>query len=527
VWESVLNSMLAAFADFLAELLFEWAKGELIKAITSDTESAFSGIDWSGLGSTSGNLFAGAFWGVFAGLAIFIVSGLLEGLFGGDDTIGPLEWLKKFEAGEILFTDEQLMELKTRVAESFGSGLEEAWSNSSETMGRELEGLFETAGLEKFFIGYANDTVDTLEERFSDLDLTEAGMDLIESFLQAMESAGGLTGKFAQDLGIDEWSLNVIATLDDASFGDQLAALGLVASATGWDSEVTLDFITKFTGNEFVDLEDKLNMLGFVVSSTGWESTATITFITSLIEEGVGWADLEEALILFGADEETTRTFRLKFIQEAGEISLDWDALSNMLLGVGLDPDVLLTIQTAFQSADNRMTWEQLIDMLETMGISEEIINQLFGEINPDEILTNLADDGVGPSTALESLVDDGIGPSSRLDDIYRNGIDVDVNYSSTESFHSGGMLKKTGFFIGHEGEGVLSQRGMAALGALNSGGSLGGDGGVVVVEPNIQVSIGNKEIDDYVVKHTDATIVARNRRKVRPNRRMIMAAAA
>ncbi|KKL28047.1 hypothetical protein LCGC14_2379050, partial [marine sediment metagenome] len=217
---------------------------------------------------------------------------------------------------------------------------------------------------------------------------------------------------------------------------------------------------------------------------------------------------------------------RLKFIQEAGEISLDWDALSNMLLGVGLDPDVLLTIQTAFQSADNRMTWEQLIDMLETMGISEEIINQLFGEINPDEILTDLAGDGVGPSTALESLVDDGIGPSSRLDDIYRNGIDVNVNYSSTPSFHSGGMLKKTGFFIGHEGEGVLSQRGMAALGALNSGGSLGGDGEVVVVEPKIEVSIGNKAVDDYVVKQTDATIVARNRRKVRPNRRMFMAAA-
>ncbi|KKL13729.1 hypothetical protein LCGC14_2522860, partial [marine sediment metagenome] len=66
VWESVLNSMLAAFTDFLAELLFEWAKDELIKAITSDTEGAFSSIDWSGLGLTSGNLFAGAFWGVFA-----------------------------------------------------------------------------------------------------------------------------------------------------------------------------------------------------------------------------------------------------------------------------------------------------------------------------------------------------------------------------------------------------------------------------------------------------------------------------
>jgi len=67
-------------------------------------------------------------------------------------------------------------------------------------------------------------------------------------------------------------------------------------------------------------------------------------------------------------------------------------------------------------------------------------------------------------------------------------------------SFQTGGMLPHDGYYKGHEGEGVLSRRGIEALGSLNNGGSLG--------PVHVHVHVGGEEFSSYIANVADGVRV-------------------
>lgn len=414
VWQSMLKSMLAAFTDFLGMLVVEWAKLKFAKMVLPFSLPALSlpggGAAAAATGTGAASVAAAAAKALpvvaIAAIAVKVFSELFKNKPFSE---GPsaMEKLRDYESGKLALTPEEYELLKGAHIEHMGRQMADSMGMAIDRFDSGMDIVLQN--LSKYFETLPKDTADTLAERFGDLQVSDAYKDMIETYTKAAKE--GFDSLYAFDLGVDEKYLNEIASSIHSTMGDKLAALGLVATESGWESTVVLDFVTRMAENESMRIEDKLDALGFVATSTGWESPATIKMLAELSDEGLAWTSVKEMLALFGVDEEMILRIRAEYLE--GKIGLDLEAFTKLLSGAGIDAESIVRIKTQFENREGEMTWEDLMKMLEKMGIGDELINKLFGEINP--------------SDELQELADEGVRPSDDLWEIYKNGIPVNI----------------------------------------------------------------------------------------------------
>lgn len=101
-----------------------------------------------------------------------------------------------------------------------------------------------------------------------------------------------------------KWTSDMTQWLAKQPIEDILWYLDEVAKRVpgGWDSEYMLHFITDLAGWLITDIDKVHAVLDYLVSIFGdetWTKPVTIQFITALLENGISWADMKDALLYF------------------------------------------------------------------------------------------------------------------------------------------------------------------------------------------------------------------------------------
>lgn len=155
---------------------------------------------------------------------------------------------------------------------------------------------------------------------------------------QDVERAIELLGYIQDDAWDDTATLTFIASLSAnlLSFTDAEAVLAYIAGEAGWNSQAVITFLENVNMDIFTTLKEQMAAIGYVASTIGWESTAAIDFIARFSDAAMAWADIKQALIDYGASDDTaTKTLQALWIStDANE--WDWDTfLTNWRLAGG------------------------------------------------------------------------------------------------------------------------------------------------------------------------------------------------
>lgn len=285
--------------------------------------------------AASANL-AGALTG--AGIASIIAFGanILPGLIGGgNDDIDIMYELKKFEQGYTNIT-------------------------------KETADLYKVMAL----------NIDETMTKISDSGMVTYDWDKIDAWIASNQEFLNITVAEIEKL---------IAQQTDV--GTKLVDAGVVLSQNTFLNEeahakATIDVAIEIAKDETMSVAQKMYQLGFIAKeSGGWESEATMAMIAEFKNQGVPWADINNALINYGATD--ADVYKRIYAEYHGDSVLtDLNTLTAALSAGGVSEDVLKTIRYIYEA---NIPLDQMQALLEWAGLSSEEAARIVGQIDPSK----------------------------------------------------------------------------------------------------------------------------------------------
>jgi glycerophosphoryl diester phosphodiesterase len=167
-----------------------------------------------------------------------------------------------------------------------------------------------------------------------------------------------------------EMILNIDWSGLEGDAGTVIQMLSDVVAKHGWDSEVSILFVSEMAKNFTGKIEDYAEMLGFLVTEQGWESQAVITFISDMNWwEGVTVEEQMAALNFIGTEAGWESEATLSFVAKLKDSGMDWDYLRENLKSYGVTDETVLKAIEGMYSGN--MTLADAKMMLEKSGIPE------------------------------------------------------------------------------------------------------------------------------------------------------------
>jgi len=217
--------------------------------------------------------------------------------------------------------------------------------------------------------------------------------------------------------------MSVIMEIDWSGLdGDALAVMDMMSKVVdehGWNSDVTMTFVSEMADNFTGDFEDNMELLNYISTGSGWESDATLMFLADsqnfdtedidkvfeamnlVRDQSGGWETpatvaflsnesafslltLEDKMAAFGfvgsdAGWESSATTAL--VANLSNQGLPWSAIQDTLTGYGvMDDTIEKTILGAYYSSTPDFnSWEKLSSALTLAGLDDVTMKTIQG----------------------------------------------------------------------------------------------------------------------------------------------------